>query len=101
MKKNQEKVRLYTDMSFKWRDFRLQERDHVDEVIDKRALAWLVDAFVIALIGDHKIGINKITKMQDIVRKYVSPENFNKAHNILNEELSMAMRRAMVKIENL
>ena len=53
------------------------------------------------MVGYHKIGINKITKMQDIVRKYVSPENFNKAHSILNEELSMAMRRAMLKIENL
>ena len=41
MKRDQKKAKEYTDMSFKWRDFRLQE-DKVNEVIDKRALAWLV-----------------------------------------------------------
>ena len=102
MKKDQKKAREYTDMSFKWRDFRLQEdTKEVNEVIDKRALAWLVDAYVVALIGNHKTGIAQITKGQDIVRKYVNPDNFDKAYSILNEELSTAMRRAMLKIENL
>ena len=100
---------LYTEMNTKWKDFRLDGVEPItsvgkklqNEVIDKRALAWLADAFVISLIGNHKTGIHHITKGQDIVRKYVNPDNFDKAHSILFEELSMALRRAMLKIENL
>jgi len=36
MKRNQKKAKEYTDMSFKWRDFRLQEE--VNEEFDKRAM---------------------------------------------------------------
>jgi len=100
--RDKKKAKTYTDMSFKWRDYRLQEmKDEVNEVIDKRALAWLADAIVVALIGNHKAGLSGITKGQDHIRKYVSPENFDEAHKILLEEITMALRKAALKIENL
>jgi len=97
------KKKVYTDINRQWKDFRLDDMADkpVNEVIDKRALAWLSDSIIVALIGNHKTGIAQLSKRQDIVRKYVNANNFQEAYNILHEELGMALRRAAIKLENL
>lgn len=96
--------KLYTNINKNWKDYRLDDeafKKPLDETIDKRGLAWLADAITVSLIGNHKTGIAQITKRQDIIRKYVNENNFDKAHRILYEEITMALRKAAIKFEKM
>lgn len=97
--KDQKKARLYTDMGSKWKDFRLQDPNRVNEVIDKRELAYLADAVVRALIGSQKTGLSQMTKRDSALRKLVTDENFTKMYNDLYTEITMALRKVAVKYD--
>jgi hypothetical protein len=97
--KDQKKARLYTDMGSKWKDFRLQDPNRVNEVIDKRELAHLADAVTRALIGNQKTSLSQMTKRDSAIRKLVSDENFTKVYNDLYAEIAMALRKVAMKYD--
>lgn len=102
MKKDQKKAKLFTEMSFKWRDFRLQEdTKEVNEVIDKRAISYLTEAIVLTLIGNKKAGISKLSgnATDKIIRKYVDESNFDETHKKLYEEINKALQRFMLTVD--
>ena len=101
MKKDQKKAKLFTDMSFKWLDFRLQDitEEKVDEAVDKRELALLADAVARALIGNQKTGLSQMTKRDSAIRKLVSDENFTNVYNDLYTEIMMALKKVAVKYD--
>jgi hypothetical protein len=96
-KEKEEKAKLFTDMSFKWRDFRLQE--DVNEAVDKRQLANLADAVARALIGNSKTGLSQITKRDSALRELVNDKNFTDVYNDLYTEIAMALRKVAVKYD--